>query len=118
MKIIIASNGKESIKISRKEWEYIGKKAQWNGWSEDDDHSFLLQDISREINLEDSERKYNKQVSKYKIEQNKILKKYKGMHGLHTSDLEILKYSAEKGFGTSVEDLRRYMELENLIQKL
>ena len=30
MKIVTASNGKKTLKISRKEWENIGKKAGWD----------------------------------------------------------------------------------------
>jgi hypothetical protein len=36
MKIVTASNGKKILKISKKEWEAIGKKADWdtNGFDE------------------------------------------------------------------------------------
>jgi hypothetical protein len=30
MKIVTASNGKKTIKMSKKEWEAIGKKAKWD----------------------------------------------------------------------------------------
>jgi len=37
MKIVISSNGKKVLKMTKKEWASIGKKAGWEEWDEESD---------------------------------------------------------------------------------
>ena len=49
MKIVISSNGKKVLKMTKKEWASIGKKAGWEEWDEESDFYNHLKKDSMEL---------------------------------------------------------------------
>ncbi len=67
MKIVTASNGKKTVKMSKKEWQAIGKKAGWTKAAEEDNITKIknaIPSIVRRCNgmLEYNNKKYGRKI--------------------------------------------------------